>query len=526
LTSPTALDIDSTEGGSSDPSVSEGSNKMNTKWFAVLTVICIGIFTASPAVADMGDLAYDKVQALAATHQNAGNTSGTILNPEGRGDLLIFPYYDVREINGKTQDFLFTIVNNEWDPCEGLSLSTQCYDGVAAKLRFREWDKGEEVFSTDIWLSRGDVWVGVITHNSSIALPYGARIMSPDFVITDSSPDTFTLGNPLKNGYDFPKTSYIPPGSSNLMGYFEVIGEERTYDHATTVSPFKVTRVTATVADVPNELMGYGYIVRVADGQSMAYNATAIANFSRNKGSLFFGISSPLPTLMDGEDTLDQLEFQLSKKEVLAGYSVEDVIAGKFSLILTFPTKHFHFCGKPNYTIKGDPTAPCPANYPGGFPFSPVSVSWDGYGYFAVIRGTGEQISLRIFDRNENVQIPPPCFLSACPPFTPPGLPWGVNVTGLYKTLPTLPQAQIRDNAAFSTVPFESGFIEVWFPNTGHVQPLNPKLTKFLHFDMLFSGYQGLPVIGLALQEYTNNNVGGFYGDTRDVFYKTKWNTE
>ncbi len=67
---------------------------MNTKWFAALTVICIGILTTSAVMADMGDLAYDKVQALAATNQNAGNTSGTILNPEGRGDLLIFPYYE------------------------------------------------------------------------------------------------------------------------------------------------------------------------------------------------------------------------------------------------------------------------------------------------------------------------------------------------------------------------------------------------------------------------------------------------
>jgi hypothetical protein len=43
---------------------------------------------------------------------------------------------------------------------------------------------------------------------------------------------------------------------------------------------------------------------------------------------------------------------------------------------------------------------------------------------------------------------------------------------------------------------------------------------------MLFSGYEGLPVIGLALQEYQNNNVGGFYGDNRDVFYRTEWKTE
>jgi hypothetical protein len=503
--------------------------KMNRKWFLAIGVISISVLITSPLVADMGDLAYDKVQALAATNQNAGNTAGTILNPEGRGDLLLFPYYDVREINGKTQDFLFAIVNHEWEPCEGLSSVTQCYDGVAAKLRFREWAVGEEVFSTDIWLSRGDVWVGVVTHNPSIALPYGARIMSPDYVITDSSTDTFTLGTPLKNGYDFPQTAYIPTTlytgvqSSNLYGYIEVIGEERTFDHVWTTSPaFKVTRVTATVADVPNELMGYGYIVRVADGQSMAYNATAIANFSRNKGSLFSGVSSPSPTLMDGEDTLDQLEFQLSKKEVIAGYDVADVIAGKFSLILTLPTKHFHFCQRPNYTARG--VSSTPADCVSGPPTSPWTATDSNYGDHNA--NTPEKYDPQFYDRNENRFQIPPCYVT-CPPGTALGLYYGVNVIGLYQgSAPYVPARQNRDNKAFSTSTFESGFIEIKFPNTGQVQPLNPKITKFLHFDMLFSGYEGLPVIGVALQEYQNDNVGGFYGDTRDVFYRTGWKTQ
>jgi hypothetical protein len=497
---------------------------MNAKWLAALGVFCIGVLATSGAVADMGELAYEKVQALAATGQNSGNTSGTLLNPEGRGDLLIFPYYDVREINGKTQDFLFTVINTEWESCEGLSLSTQCYDGVAAKLRFREWAIGEEVFSADIWLSRGDVWVGVVTHNPSIALPYGTRITSPDWVITDSSTDTFTLGTPLKNGFDFSNTAYFPSWSNNLMGYIEVIGEERTFDHVWTTSPaFKVTRVTAAVADVPNRLMGYGYIVRVADGSSFAYNATAIANFSRNKGSLFSGLGSPSPTLMDGEDTLDQLEFQLSKKEVFAGYSVEDVIGAKFSLILTFPTKHFHFCQRPNYTARG--VLSTPADCVAGPPTAPWT-AWDNTYFGDHNANTPEILDRKIYDRNQNRIIPAPCYVATCP------VPWfgshyGVNVIGLYQYAPPgVPTAQLRDNIAWSTNVFDSGYIDISFPNTGQVQPLNPKITKFLHFDMLFSGYEGLPVIGLALQEYQNNNVGGFYGDTRDVFYKTKWNTE
>jgi hypothetical protein len=100
-------------------------------------------------------------------------------------------------------------------------------------------------------------------------------------------------------------------------------------------------------------------------------------------------------------------------------------------------------------------------------------------------------------------------------------------VIGLYKglPLPTVPGAGARDNAAFSTGTFESGYIRVHSPGAGYVQPLNPKISRFLNFDFFLRGYEGLPVLGISLQEFQNNSVGGFYGDTRDVFYRTEWLT-
>ncbi len=263
---------------------------MSKRLLVTLTAIVMGLFMASIASAQIvyttpatpGEGLEILRHFSPVTGLLGGNSAATILNPEGKGDVLIFPYYDVREIAGKTQDFLFAIVNTEWEYCDSFPITSNCYDGVAAKLRFREWDKSEEVFDVDIWLSRGDVWVGVVTHNQAIPLPYGARITSPDWVIINNTATEFTVDKPLANGYDFPQTAYIPPGSSNLYGYIEVIGEERTYDKLSTASaPFKVTRVTATsagaqvrfgstglpgVSDVPNTLVGYAYIMRVADG--------------------------------------------------------------------------------------------------------------------------------------------------------------------------------------------------------------------------------------------------------------------
>jgi hypothetical protein len=482
-------------------------------------VVLTSVFVASGVRAvDLGDYVLNVAKSMP---HNSGHTASTILNPEGRGDVLIFPYYDVREVNGKSQDFMFGIINEEIDCPAG---TAQCPKGMAVKLRFREWAKGEETLDVDIWVSSGDVWFGALTHNTSLASPYGARITSPDWVIIDSSSDTFTLAKALNGGLDFPTTALVPSGSSNLMGYLEAIGEERTYDKAfqeSSSSSFKVSRVKSTckigtfcLTDAPNTLMGFGYIVRVAEGSSFAYNAKAVANFSRNQGSLFSYPGSTTPTLINCEDSLDQFEFQIAQKETLAAYSIEEAIDAKFSLILTFPTKHYHFCSKPNYTVKGDATAPCAATYPLGPPWTVKHAN------------ASETINLTILDRNENRFDPSVCIFSVCP--APPGLHWEVNVIGLYQgTPPTVPVAQNRDNVAFSTSgsagTFDSGYIVVKFPNTGHVQSLNPEITKFLDRDVFLSSYGGLPVLGLALQEFSNGNVGGFYGEIRDAFYKVDW---
>jgi hypothetical protein len=514
---------------------------MSKKLLVALTVIVMGLFMASVALADQDVEALEILRHFLATPASSlgGNSAATILNPEGKGDVLIFPYYDVREINGKTQDFLFAIINKEWDNCEGLSLTTQCYDGVAAKLRFREWDKSEEVFDIDIWLSRGDVWVGVVTHNTAIALPYGARITSPDFVIVNSDAALLTLDTPLKNGYDFPQTAFIPPGSSNLYGYIELIGEERTYDHVWTTSPaYKVTRVTSLsagcqprygyatcaaapnggVSDVPNELVGYAYIMRVADGASFAYNAKAIANFNVN--SIFSAITlfdqpgSQKPQLTDAEDSLESVEFQISKEELWGAYDIETIISGQYSLIVTFPTKHFHFCQKPNYTASSATgTGGAPANCNAPYPTAPWTTSDTTVGIHNA--NTPEIYEVTIWDRNENRLTPPPCYVSPCQG-NPVGFPYELNILGFYQgSVPVVPSSLTRNNLAISTGTFDSGWFEIEMPNAAGVF----NLTNFFNFGTLYTGYEGLPGFGLQLQEFSNGAVGGWYGAILEAWY-------
>ena len=508
-----------------------------------LLVVCLAVVAvlgiATSAMA--GDLPAESLGILLGLGAaNSGHTAGTILNPEGKGDVLIFPYYDVREINGKTQDFYFLIINQENETCDKVVFTNECHAGMAAKLRFREWDKSEEVFDVDIWMSKGDVWVGVLTHNLAIPLPYGTRITSNDMVIIDYTGGAylgtpgggqFTVAAALAGGFDFPTSAFIPPGSSNLMGYIEVIGEENTFDKTTTPTSGKVQRWgspstwTTGSFDALNQLSGYAYILRVLDGQSLAYNATAIANFNiQTYTTLFFGPGNQFPTLGQAEDTLDELEFQISKERVTAGFSIEDAIAGQFSLILTFPTKWFHFCPRPNYSAKGvlfGGVYACTSTYP-------LVPPWT-----ALHANASEKILVTVFDRNENRLAPPKTFISPTPQGAPVGLPFEVNVISLYKgTPPVVPAANIRDNVAFSTTnagtTIDAGYVQIEFlPDqsaTGNpVSSINPKITKYLNFGYFYSGYQGLPVLGLSLQEFSNFAAGGWYGDIRPVFYDVEW---
>jgi len=461
----------------------------------LLLVSLMGLFVASSAIAaDLGDVAFNNLNAAV-----TGHTSGVIVNPEGKGDALIFGYYDVRPIGGKEQETYFCIINEETGNITG---------GVAAKIRFREWDKSEEVFDAEIWLSIADAWCAFISRNTTSG---NAKITSSDYVITEGTTTsaTFTLSTPLSGGFDFFWPSGYPSASSNLMGYFEVIGSERTYPKSYGTSPIKVTRYTlAADLDVPNTLMGYAYLVRVADGVAMGYNATAFANFSRNQGSLFTGTGTTSPNLMNCEDTLDQIEFNLSKEDLFAGYDVEDFIAGKFSLVMTFPTKHHHFRGRPYYSIK---TLAAADPLPYGAPWTVEHMN------------KPQTINIYIYDRLEN-KIPGNWW---SPPGASAGLPYEVSILGLFKgSAPTVPASGQRDNVAASTGGYETGYLWINFPNgptaiAGYALP--HAILTFGWFGISFTQYYGLPVISLAIQEFANGAAGGYYGEILPAFFEVEW---
>ena len=71
----------------------------------------------------------------------AGLANAVELNPDGLGQVLIYPYYTVN----KSQDSLFSVVNTT-----GV--------GKAVKVRFLEGYNSREVLDFNLFLSPNDVW--------------------------------------------------------------------------------------------------------------------------------------------------------------------------------------------------------------------------------------------------------------------------------------------------------------------------------------------------------------------------------
>ena len=431
----------------------------------ILLLIVFSFFLATQIVQaqDINEEAYQNRFSLKA---------GTILNNEqqgewrGIGDCLIFPYYDARQIDGKQQKTVITIKN------------TAAY-GIVAKLRFREWFRGREVFSKDIWipsssLSDNVVWQGTIESNGTGT---NAVITSLNDVVYRNDASNFYLSDSFSSGLPF-STRILRRGSadSTLYGFIEVIGEEKTSPENTNGI---VPRLAQSERDCPNTLLGKGFIQRPDEGISMGYDAMAIGNFSRGQGSLFISTRSPYPRLDTCEDTLDQLEFQLSKSEIYAPYAVNPSNAEKTSVIVTYPTKFFHYLNGTRISLVNNP-------------------------FEAFTENAGERIDIAFSEQGQN-------FVDSW--FT---VPYSVNVIGLYRDYTATPSG--IDNIPMQTYSSELGEAALASNNLSE-RVLIPDYEYYS--EGRFIMYRGLPAVGLVLQESLNS--GQLNASLTPVKYSTQW---
>ena len=244
----------------------------------------------------------------------AGLANAVDLNPDGLGQVLIYPYYTVN----KSQDSLFTVVNTT-----GI--------GKAVKVRFLEGYNSREVLDFNLFLSPHDVWTARVSQTADAADGGGGAVFTTDKSCT--SPTIDPAGVPFVTaGFDGsgadPDTGVQIPadgGPTDLTrtreGYLELItmgdipaGSPLASDitHVLNGQPdggtppdcsqgtLDADAPVSVVAPTSGGLFGSGAIVNVGEGTFFSYNADAIDGFTEI--ALYHGTESLQPSLQDANN--------------------------------------------------------------------------------------------------------------------------------------------------------------------------------------------------------------------------------
>jgi hypothetical protein len=87
-----------------------------------------------------------------------------------------------------------------------------------------------------------------------------------------------------------------------------------------------------------------------------------------------------------------------------------------------------------------------------------------------------------------------------------------------------VPLIGVRDNVAFTACGFQNGWVWIDLYNAVHkATPTGLPGDLFGHLGLDFTTYYGMPTSSVALQEFSNGLVGGYYGDILPAFYQLNW---
>ena len=247
----------------------------------------------------------------------ASQASAVNINPDGTGEVLLYPYYTVR--NGFITSF--SVVN------------TNTSHTKAAKVRFLEGKNSAEVLDFNLFLSPRDVWTGQISDNGT-----GGVLTTTDRSCT--APAIPAAGQPFSNAY-YTGALIVPPADSGgasldrtREGYIEIIemgvvanGVDAASSPATVLGTTIATAVKHGSTGIPANcaviqvdgllggagnptngsdmrepvggLTGNGIIINAASGTEFAYTPIALDNFFNPifSASLYFDPGQVSPQL-------------------------------------------------------------------------------------------------------------------------------------------------------------------------------------------------------------------------------------
>lgn len=284
----------------------------------------------------------------------AGSAQAVHVNPDGLGQVLLYPYYTVQ--NGF--DTYVHVVN-----------TTAAVKAV--KVRFLEGKNSQEVLDFNLYLSPHDEWAGVVTKTAT-----GAKLVSLD--------TSCVAPASLENGIDFRNFQYSGDTLNTLErsreGYIEVIemGEivdpvlaaAATHTSAGVPANCAAIRTAAKTGGVLNDndpavidapaggLYGFNSLINVAGGMKSSVDATALDNFV-TAGAIHYNPGTTSPSLEQGDtdadildaagvitfagaNPIDNVSAVLMRDTVANDYVVDAGRDSKTDWVVTFPTKRFY----------------------------------------------------------------------------------------------------------------------------------------------------------------------------------------
>lgn len=210
----------------------------------------------------------------------AGTAEAVYLNPNGTGQVLVYPYYTVQSANGASWNTYLSVVNT----------TTRA---KAVKVRVLEGKTSAEVLDFNLFLSPNDVWTAAI-------IPSDNTSTSPGAMVTADRSCTAPIGNlPVANGgQTFRNFQYATGGDAlpgtgldrTREGYVEMIemgtlsgawAAAATHNSAGVPANCAVFNATppltpSSIVAPSGGLMGTGTLINVANGLTGGYKADSL----------------------------------------------------------------------------------------------------------------------------------------------------------------------------------------------------------------------------------------------------------
>jgi len=485
-----------------------------------------------------------------------GSAQAVNINPDGLGQVLIYPYYTV---NGGNSTVL-SVVNTT-----GMA--------KAVKVRFKEGTNSREVLDFNLYLSKYDVWTAAIFNDAG----------TPTLKVNDNSctvPYLYANNSGKQAFLVYGMNDQVDPDafgdiSRATEGYFEMI-EMGTIDaesttetivtHVTGVPPLSGTGETPAVCKgvidawtITDDLTGDGGIwidqqtgdpeidlatpsgglfggaavINVGNGQMFSYDAKALNGFAEaddgGAGILHGEPGNSYPSLNDGNvwdaavftdagdvfysesftRGVDAVSFVFMHDAIMNEYTTQSSVNGASEWVIAFPTKSF-------YTY-----APESGSTP---PVDPFVSEWA-----ALTETSCEPVLLdTIYDRNEQTLVTVDPSGNPIPPIVSPKPPGVVITPEPYEPFDLCYEVSViefgpKDEVSIDAV---SGIL-----GSSNFHNIDNTALGFAHgwarLDMLnyetdvdgngvaemnarneLGGLLGLPVTGFAVQSFTNGFLG------------------